>query len=188
MAETVRVLGLCGSLRKGSFNCMALKAAGELLPEGMTLATHELADIPFYNADVEKEGWPAPVKALRDAAAAADAYLFATPEYNHSVTAVLKNAIDWVSRPPQPPFDGKPCAMFGASPGNMGTVRSQLALRQVCIFANLHPVNKPEVMISNADKKFDANGKLTDEPSRKFLGELLVALRDWAIKLKGGER
>ena len=186
MADSIRVLGLCGSLRKGSYNRMALNAAEELMPDGMRLTTHELGDIPFYNADVEKEGWPAPVKALRDAAAAADAFLFATPEYNHSVTALLKNAIDWTSRPPQSPFDGKPCAMFGASPGNMGTVRSQLALRQVCIFANLHPVNKPEVFIGNADKKFDANGRLSDEPTRKFLGDLLVALRDWTIRLKGG--
>lgn len=185
MAEPVRVLGLCGSLRNGSYNRMALAAAAELLPDGMTLTTHDLHDIPFYNADVEKEGWPAPVKALRDAAAAADAFLFATPEYNHSVTAVLKNAIDWSSRTPASPLDGKPCAMFGASPGAMGTARSQLALRQVCIFANLHPVNKPEVMIGNADKKFDANGKLADETTRKFIGDLLVALRDWTIKLKG---
>lgn len=184
MADSVRVLGLCGSLRKGSYNRMALRAAEEVQPDGMTLRVHDLADIPFYNADVEKEGWPAPVKALRDEAAAAHALLFATPEYNHSMTGILKNAIDWMSRPPQQPLDGKPCAMFGASTSLMGTVRSQLHLRHVCIFTNMHPVNKPEVMITSADKKFDADGRLTDEPTRKFIGDLLVALRDWTVRLR----
>jgi chromate reductase len=185
MAQTIRVLGLCGSLRKGSYNRMALAAAEELMPDGMTMTTHELGGLPLYNNDVEKQGFPAPVKALRDAVAAADAILFATPEYNHSVTGVLKNAIDWVSRPPDQPFNGKPCAMFGASPGLMGSVRSQMHLRHICVFVNLQAVNRPEVMIAQADKKFDAEGKLTDETARKLLRELMVGLADLTRKLKG---
>ena len=180
----IKVLGLCGSLRKGSFNRMALKAASELMPGGMTMSTHEIHDIPLFNADVQAAGWPAPVKALRDAVGAADAILFATPEYNHSVTGVLKNAIDWASRPPDQPFKGKPCAIIGASPGVMGSVRSQVHLRDICVFLDLHPVNQPEVMIGNADKRFDVEGKLTDETTRKFLGQLMTAFADWCHKLK----
>lgn len=185
MAQVIRVLGLCGSLRKGSFNRMALNAAEQLMPDGMTMTRHEIGDIPLYNADVEKEGFPAPVQALREAVAAADAILFATPEYNHSVTGVLKNVIDWASRPPDQPFNGKACAMFGASPGLMGSVRSQMHLRHICVFVNLLAVNRPEVMISQADKKFDAGGNLTDEIAKKFIRELLAGLADLTRKLKG---
>jgi chromate reductase len=184
MAGPVRVLGLCGSLRKGSFNRMALRVAEALVPDGMMLAAHEIGAIPLYNADVEKEGLPAPVKALREALAAADAVLFVTPEYNHSLSGVLKNAIDWASRPPDQPFDGKPCAMMGASPGLLGTVRAQLHLRHVCIYLNMFPLNRPQVFITHADKKFDAEGNLTDEMARKLIRELLVALGDWTRKLR----
>jgi chromate reductase len=184
MAETIRVLGLCGSLRKGSYNRMALAAAIEIAPDGMSIAEHAIGDLPLYNADVEKQGIPAPVKALRDAAAAADAILFATPEYNHSVTGVLKNAIDWASRPPDQPLNGKPCAMFGASPGLMGSVRSQLHLRHICVFVNLFAVNRPEVMIAQADRKFDADGRLTDETAKKLIRELLESLADLTVRLR----
>jgi len=185
MPQMLRVLGLCGSLRKESYNRMALKAAEELMPDGMTLASHDLASIPPYNNDVEKQGWPAPVKELRDALAAADAVLFVTPEYNYSVPGVLKNAIDWASRPPDQPFNNMPCAIMGASPGMLGTARAQFNLRQICVFLNMHPLNRPEVLIGNADKRFDAEGKLTDETTRKFIRDLLVALGDWTRKLKG---
>ena len=108
-----------------------------------------------------------------------------TPEYNYSEPGVLKNAIDWASRPPDQPFNNMPCAIMGASPGMLGTARAQFNLRQICVFLNMHPLNRPEVLIGNADKRFDAEGKLTDETTRKFIRDLLVALGDWTRKLKG---
>lgn len=183
--KPVKVLGLCGSLRKGSFNKMALNAAIELAPSSMTIETFDLSPIPLYNDDVRLAGLPEPVQALCDAVRAADAVLFVSPEYNYSMSGVLKNAIDWVSRVPQQPFDGKPCAMMGASMGLFGTARAQYHLRQTCVFVNLLPVNKPEVMIAQAQNKFDANGKLTDETTRGFIRDLMAALEAWTRKLRG---
>lgn len=186
MAERkpTKVLALCGSLRKGSFNKMALNVAIELAPPSVTIETFDLSPIPLYNEDVRTAGYPGPVQALRDAVKAADAILFVTPEYNYSVPGVLKNAIDWASRPPEPPFDGKPCAMMGASMGIFGTARAQYHLRQMCVFLNMLPLNKPEVMIPQAQNKFDANGKLTDETTRGFIRDLIVALDAWTRKLR----
>ena len=178
-------MGLCGSLRRGSFNRMALRAAAELVPAGMSIDIYDgLADIPPYNDDVREKGYPANVQALRDRIAAADAVLFVTPEYNYSVPGILKNAIDWASRPPSQPFDGKPVAIMGASMGLFGTARAQYHLRQTCVFINAFPVNRPEVMIAQAQNKFDKDGRLTDEPTRKFIGDLLVSLADWTRRLK----
>jgi chromate reductase, NAD(P)H dehydrogenase (quinone) len=185
MADTrvVRVLGICGSLRKSSYNRAALRAASELLPDGMSLILAEIADIPLYNEDVRQAGFPPPVQRLREAIAAADALLFATPEYNYSVSGVLKNAIDWASRPPDQPFNGKPVAVMGASAGLWGTSRAQYHLRQSCVFLNMLPINKPEVLIAQAQNKFDAEGRLTDQTTRDLIAQLLVALRDWARRL-----
>jgi chromate reductase len=181
----IKVLGLCGSLRRGSFNRMALNAALEVVPPGMSLGIYDgLAEIPPYNDDVREKAYPATVQALRDRIAAADAVLFATPEYNYSLPGVLKNAIDWASRPPSPPFDGKPVAIMGASMGLFGSARAQYHLRQVCVFINAYPVNRPEVMIAQAQNKFDKDGRLTDEPTRKFIADLLVSLADWTRRLK----
>src|ERR1700688_2330826 len=141
--KPVRVLGICGSLRKGSYNRMGLNAAAELLPPGMTLETFDIAPIPLYNEDVRAAGFPKPVEELRAKILAADALLFATPEYNFSMPGVLKNAIDWASRPPDQPFNAKPVAIMGASPGPVGTGRAQYHLRQSCVFLNMLPVNKP---------------------------------------------
>jgi chromate reductase len=192
MADTpvVRVLGICGSLRKSSYNRAALRAASELLPDGMSLILAEIADIPLYNEDVRQAGFPPPVQRLREAIAAADALLFATPEYNYSVSGVLKNAIDWASRPPDQPFNGKPVAVMGASAGLWGTSRAQYHLRQSCVFLNMLPINKPEVLIAQAQNKFDAEGRLTDQTTRDLIAQLLVALRDWARRLAphGSER
>jgi len=185
MAETLRVLGLCGSLRKGSYNRMTLHAAEELLPDGMSLHTYDLRPIPPYDEDVREAGYPPVVQALRNKIAASDAILFVTPEYNYSVPGVLKNAIDWASRPPDQPFNGMACAIMGASPGMLGTARAQFNLRQICVFLNMYPLNRPEVLIAQADKKFDAEGRLTDETTRKFMRDLLVALGDWTRRLKG---
>jgi chromate reductase len=185
MASSIRVLGISGSLRKGSYNTGLLRAAGELLPDGMTLDTFDLSDIPLYNEDVRAQGYPPPVEELRSRIAGADALLIATPEYNYSIPGVLKNAIDWASRPPNQPMHGKPVAIMGATPGNGGTGRAQMALRQVFVFVNLIPVNKPEVLVGRANEKFDAEGRLTDEPTRKFIRELLESLADLTRKLGG---
>ena len=183
---SIQVLAICGSLRKGSFNRMAMHAAMARAPVGMTIAEGAIGDIPLYNEDVREAGEPAAVSLLKQQVRDADALLFVTPEYNYSVPGVLKNAIDWVSRPPsQSPFDGKPVAIMGASAGLMGTVRSQQHLRQTLMALNMLPVNKPEVLIGQAAGKFAPDGSLTDEATGKFIGLLLQALQDWTIRLKG---
>lgn len=184
MAE-VKVLGFAGSLRKKSINKGLLKTAGELLPNGMSMEIFDLASIPLYNEDLFQEGFPAPVETFRNAIAAADALLIACPEYNYSMAGVLKNAIDWASRPPDQPFDNKPVAIMGATPGGYGTTRAQHHLRQAAVFLNMQVVNKPEVAIPAATGKFDADGLLVDEMSRGFVKELLQALHDWTVRLKG---
>jgi chromate reductase len=180
----IHVLGISGSLRKGSYNTRLLVAASELLPEDMTLETHDLSPIPLYNDDVRAVGFPKPVLQFREQIAKADALLIATPEYNFSIPGVLKNAIDWASRPPDPPVNGKPLAIMGASTGNYGTVRAQMHLRQICVFCNMFPVNKPEVLVMRAQEKFDANGRLIDETARGFIRDLLRALADWTRRLQ----
>ena len=178
------VLGISGSLRKGSYNTGLLRAASELLPEGMTLEAFDLSCIPLHNDDVRALGFPEPVQEFRDRIAAADALLIATPEYNFSIPGVLKNAIDWTSRPPNPPLDGKPVAMIGATTGNFGTVRAQMHLRQVCVNTNMFPLNKPEVLVMRAQEKFDAEGRLVDETARALIRDLLVALMNWTLRLR----
>src|SRR5246127_526663 len=143
----ITVLGICGSLRAGSYNKAALHVAIELKPPGMTIETADIGSIPLYNEDVRAQGFPPPVEKLRRQIAAADALLFATPEYNYSMPGVLKNAIDWASRPPDQPFAGKPVAIIGASAGMGGTARAQYDLRRSCVFLDMPPVNRPEVLI-----------------------------------------
>ena len=189
MSETkdaLKVLGMSGSLRKGSFNTMALRAAQGLAPAGMTIEVAEIGNLPLYNDDIRAAGYPPVVQAFREKIAAADALLFVTPEYNYSISGVLKNAIDWGSRPPNQPFDGKPIAIMGASGGILGTARAQYHLRQMCVFLNMFPVNKPEVMIGQAASRFDAEGKLTEENTRGLVKQLLESLRDWTLVLKRG--
>ncbi|HEX6980307.1 MAG TPA: NADPH-dependent FMN reductase [Alphaproteobacteria bacterium] len=180
----LRVLGISGSLRQGSFNTAALRAAVELAPDYMTIQIADISALPLYNEDVRQAGYPAPVEAFRAQIAEADAVLFATPEYNYSVSGVLKNAIDWASRPPAQPFEGKPVAIMGASGGVLGTARAQYHLRQMLVFLNAFPVNKPEVFIAQAAQKFDAAGKLTDETARDLISKLLVSLAEWTLRLK----
>ena len=180
----MNVIGISGSLRKGSFNTAALRAAQGLAPEGMTIEVAQIGDLPLYNDDVRAAGFPPPAERLRAQIAAADAVLLVTPEYNYSISGVLKNAIDWASRPPNQPFEAKPVAIMGASPGLFGSARAQYHLRQMLIFLNAMPVNRPEVMIGQAQNKFDADGNLTDEPTREFIRKLLVSLRDWTERLK----
>lgn len=176
----LNVIAISGSLRKGSFNTAVLRAAIELAPAGMTITEHDIRDIPLYDEDLRASGLPASVQRLRDAIAAAHAVLFVTPEYNYSVPGILKNAIDWASRPPEQPFAGKACAIMGASGGMSGTMRAQYHLRQIAVFLDLHVLNKPEVFVRNAGSLVDASGKLTDEATRKMIGDQLVALAAWA--------
>ena len=180
----VSVLGICGSLRRASYNMAALRAAIAQKPAGMSVTVADISQIPPYNEDVRAEGFPPPVETLRRQIAAADALLFACPEYNYSMSGVLKNAIDWASRPPDQPFAGKPCAIIGAAAGMAGSARAQYDLRRACVFLDMHPLNKPEVMISNAAQRFDERGELTDETSTKLVRQLLEALAAWTRRLR----
>ena len=180
----LRVLGFAGSLRLGSYNRAALRAAVELAPEGMVVETFEIAGIPLYSADTEAGGLPGPVEEMSARVTAADAVLIVTPEYNYSIPGVLKNAIDWCSRHPQKPFAGKPVAIMGASAGNLGTVRAQMHLRQVFVFLNVIPLNKPEVFIARAHEKFDGEGRLVDQTTRAQIRALLEALAAWTRTLR----
>lgn len=184
-ATPIKVLALSGSLRKGSFNTLLLHAAKELAPAGMSIEIYDLAPIPMYNDDVRTgPGYPPVVQQFRGAIAASDAILFASPEYNYSVSGVLKNAIDWASRAPNMPFDGKTGAIVGASAGALGTARSQRDLRWIMSGLNMYVVNLPHVYVGSAAQKFDAAGKLTDQGSRDFIKELLDNLADLTIRLK----
>lgn len=172
----MKILGIAGSLREGSFNRMALKAAQSLAPEGVTIETFDIKGLPGFDQDDEKNP-PAQVVDMKQKIKDADAILFVTPEYNYSIPGVLKNAIDWASRPyGDSAWSGKPVAIMGASVGALGTARAQYHLRQTFVFLNMHAVNQPEVMISQAHTKFDEQGNLTDETSKKLIRQLLEEL------------
>ena len=184
MADKIKILGIAGSLRKASFNRASLRAAQQLAPEDAELEIFELDGIPLFNQD-EEQNPAAKVTELKEKVRAADAILFVTPEYNYSVPGVLKNAIDCASRPyGDSAWDGKPVAIMGASVGLFGTARAQYHLRQMFVFLNMHPVNRPEVMIGNASERFDEQGNLTDETSRDLIKQLLENLVAWTRKLK----
>lgn len=174
--DEIKILGIVGSLRKSSYNRFALIAAQELAPDGAVLELVELHGIPVFNQDDEMVP-PASVRDFKQRILAADAILFATPEYNYSLPGGLKNAIDWASRPyGENAWQGKAAAMMGASIGNLGTARAQYHLRQVLVTLNMPVVNQPEVMIGNAALRFDDAGKLSDEPTRQHIQKLLHAL------------
>ena len=179
----LKVLGICGSLRKASLNMAALRACNDLLPPGMTLQITSIADIPMFNQDVLDAGMPEPVKRLRAEITAADGLLLASPEYNFSVSGPLKNAIDWGSRAPNQVFQDKPVAMFSATQGPLGGPRNQYDLRRMLVQLWAYPLPRPEVFIGNAASKF-ADGKLTDETTRKFLTELLAGFKDWILRMQ----
>jgi chromate reductase len=189
MPQPVHVLGFSGSLRKNSFNTGLLRAAREMLPEGMTLEIFDLSPIPLFNQDLSDAGaFPQPVVEFKARIKAADALLIATPEYNYSVPGVLKNAIDWASRPiTESPFHNKPAALMGAG-GAMGTSRAQYHLRQTAVFLNLRMVNRPEVTVPYAQQKFDVSGNLTDETTRGFLRKLLEALYEWSLVFSDADK
>lgn len=181
----IQVLGVSGSLRKGSFNSAALRAARDLAPAGMHIEIADISEVPLYNEDVRAKGFPPVVEDLRRRVKEADGVLVVTPEYNYSIPGVLKNTIDWISRPPEQPFDGKPIALMGASGGALGTARAQYHLRQSFVFMNAFIMNRPEVMIGAAQTKFDAQGNLTDQTTRDFLAAMLIAFEAWVRRIAG---
>lgn len=189
MDANIRILGIAGSLRKQSYNRATLRAAQPLVPAGTTLEILELdGSIPGFNQD-EEQNPPAKIVELKRRVREADAILFVTPEYNYSVPGVLKNAIDWASRPyGDSAWAGKPVAIMGASIGAVGTARAQYHLRQMFVFLNMYAVNQPEVIISNATTKFDEAGNLNDETAKKLIRQLLQNLADWTVMLRTAQK
>ncbi|MBI4279216.1 MAG: NAD(P)H-dependent oxidoreductase [Armatimonadetes bacterium] len=182
--RSFRILAYAGSLRRQSYNRGLVRAAREVAPQGVEVEILDLAPIPMYNADLDGENSPAPVREFRERIGAADALLIATPEYNYSVPGVLKNAIDWASRPwPNSVLRYKPAAIMGASGGTSGTVRAQLALRQVFLYTETYVMLKPELHVPGGREKFDAEGTLKDEPTRERLRAHVEALAAWAHRL-----
>jgi len=183
MTTQIRILGIAGSLRRESYNRAALRAATQLAPAGATVETFELDGIPLFNQD-EEQNPPPKVTELKRRIREANAILFVTPEYNWSVSGVLKNAIDWASRPHgDSAWDGKPVAIMGATPGAIGTARAQNHLRQILAYLNMFPINQPEVLISHATDRFDQEGNLTDAATRERVIELLQNLADWTRRI-----
>jgi chromate reductase len=180
----LKILGISGSLRKGSFNTAALRTCAELMPAGMALSFARIDDIPLFNQDVFDAGLPESAKRFRAEVAAADGLLIASPEYNFSVTAALKNAIDWGSRAPNQVFQDKPVAIFSATVGPLGGPRNQYDLRRILTQLWAHVLPRPEVFIGSANTKFDGQGRLTDETTRKFLTDLLVGFKDWIVRMQ----
>ncbi|MBL0217954.1 MAG: NAD(P)H-dependent oxidoreductase [Myxococcales bacterium] len=170
----VALVGICGSLRKASLNRALLKAVSETLPEGVTMRLLDgMLELPIFNSDLAE---PAAVTALKDAIAGAAGVVFAVPEYNYSIPGGLKNALDWVSRPPpSSPLRGKPCALVGAASGMSGTIRAQAHMRHMLVFSDSPCMNQPEVLIPRAHERFDAEGTLTDESTRALLQRFGVA-------------
>jgi chromate reductase len=183
MANKLKILGIAGSLREGSYNRAALRAAQQLVPEGSEIEIYDIEGFDGFNQDLESNP-PAKVIEFKQKIREADAILFVTPEYNYSMPGVLKNAIDWASRPyGDSAWNDKPAAIMGAATGAGGTMRAQYHLRQSMVFLNMNPVNQPEVMITFAAKKFDDAGNLTDDATRDFIRKLLQSLADWTRRI-----
>ena len=184
MNNNLKVLGFAGSLRVGSYNKSLLRTAADLMPEDVNLEIFDIDGIPAFNQDIEND-MPKKVRDFKSKIREADAILIATPEYNYSVPGVLKNAIDWATRPyGDNPFNEKPVAIMSASVGMLGGARAQYHLRQIFVFLNMYPINGPEVIVTFAQDKFDANGKLIDENTQKYLRQLLQNLVNWTRQLK----
>lgn len=180
--KSLRVLGISGSLRQKSANSGLLRFAKDHAPSGMTVEVADMRNIPFYNADLEDI--PGPVQILNDCIGRADALLLACPEYNYSIAPALKNALDWASRAPgNHLLAGKPVAIMGAG-GGMGTARAQYHLRQVCVYLDLHPLNKPEVFSNAFSPSFDGDGNLVDATIQELIVEQLLALQVWATTIR----
>lgn len=184
MNNQIRILGIAGSLRRASYNRSVLRAAAQLVPEGATIEIFELDGIPGFNQD-DDQNPPEKVAEFKRKIREADAILFVTPEYNYSIPGVLKNAIDWASRPyGDSAWNGKPAAIMGASVGSIATARAQYHLRQMMVFLNMFPVNQPEVMIGNCAEKFDEQSNLTDENTKEHIHKQLETLVDWTRRIR----
>ena len=183
--ETLHVIGIAGSLRRRSLNRALLVAARELAPPNLLIEVRELDDLPMFNEDLENGGPPPPVDALRRAVRNADGVLLVTPEYNHGVPGVLKNAVDWLSQPLRDSaLEGKPAALMGASTGLTGTARSQSQLRQAFVLTNSPVMQQPEVLVARAHEKFDSLGRLTDETTRGYIIGFLLRMTEWLARQK----
>lgn len=184
--QPINILAFAGSLRKQSYNKSAILAAKELAPEGVSVTIFDLTGIPLYSGDVEAQGMPERVQEFRDAIKAADAVLIATPEYNHFISGVLKNALDWASRTVEDvkPLQSKPVAIMGATPGGLGTARAQLQLRALLSVLRMQLLVEPEVYISKAHEVFDAEGKLQDERTKDAIKALLQGLKEWTLRVQ----
>ena len=182
MNKEVKILGIAGSLRKGSFNKAALRSAVSLTPSNVTLETFDISPFPLFNQDDENNP-PEAIWQFKEKIRASDAILFATPEYNYSIPGVLKNAIDWASRPSNA-WEGKPVAIMSASIGMIGGARAQYHLRQMFVYLNMYPLNRPEIIIPHAADKFDSAGNLTDQHTKEKIQELLKALSAWAVQTR----
>ena len=181
----LKILGVCGSLRKASYNMAALRTCGELMPAaGMALKIAQIGDLPLYNQDIFDAGIPEPVKRFAAEIAEADGVLIASPEYNFSLSAALKNAIDWASRPPNQSWQDKPIAIFSCSGGPLGGARVQYDVRRILVQLWGHVLPRPEVFIGSAQTKFDAQGALTDDATRKFLADLLAGFKVWIARMR----
>jgi chromate reductase, NAD(P)H dehydrogenase (quinone) len=183
-----RIVAFAGSLRRGSYNRALIRAAQELAPEGMTIEPIEIGGLPLYNADVEAQGDPPAVAAFKARLAEADGVLIATPEYNDGIPAVLTNAVDWGSRlPGRSPLAGKPVAVMGASPSQIGTARAQLHLRQILNHVQARVLPPPELLVTKAHERFDKELRLQDETTRKVLGDLLLRFSRWIARERSAD-
>jgi chromate reductase, NAD(P)H dehydrogenase (quinone) len=184
MNQQINILGFAGSLRKESYNRALLRAALEFVPKDARLEIIEIDGIPPFSQDLEYTV-PEKVQEFKRKIKAADAILIVTPEYNYSIPGVLKNAIDWASRPHgDNSFENKPVAIMSASTGMLGGARAQYHLRQSLVFLNTFPINKPEIFVSLAAQKFDANGTLLDQKTGELIGQLLTNLAAWTRRLQ----
>src|SRR5882724_9351726 len=188
VADSLRLVGFAGSLRRDSFNQALLTAARELAPAGMTIDVITIGQLPFYSADVEAEGDPPSVAEFKESIWEADGVLIATPEHNTSIPGLLTNAIDWASRlPGRAPMTGKPVAIMGASPSQVGTARAQLHLRQLLGHVQARVLPPPEVLVASAHERFDANLRLTDRRTRDLLADLLARFDRWIGREQAAE-
>jgi len=184
MENILKFVAISGSLRKGSYNTMALKAAQKLAPPSVAIQQLSIDGLPLYNYDLHAPHQPAIADELSFAINTADALIFVTPEYNYSIPGVLKNAIDFLSKHPTKPFDNKPVGIMSASPGTLGGVRAHYHLRQIMVAVNAIVLNQPEIMIAQADKKFDDEGNLVDLNTKKFISKFILSLETWTNKMK----
>lgn len=185
MRDAIQILGIPGSIREESFNRSLLEAASDLARDGMAIEVFDIGSVPAYDEDVENDGDPSEVTDLKKAIADADGLLIATPEYQHGVPGVLKNALDWASRPPgEAPLQGKPTAIMGATVGSYGTARAQEQLRSTLTYNDCPMVTSPEVLVSGAHDKMDDQGRVVDGTTREFIEQLLDSLDELIVQTR----